>query len=216
MINSIQYKGQDWPNLSRYQQENSNLQPPKKGEKRVVFMGNSITEFWSNYSDFFKSNKNYINRGISGQTSPQMLLRFRQDVINLSPNVVVILSGINDIAENTGPSSLEMIENNIISMTELATKNDINVILCSVLPAAEFPWSPSIKPVKIVVELNKKIKSFANQNNVIYVDYFSAMKNGNDGMRDELANDGIHPNELGYSIMEQIIEKTIRKCLENP
>ncbi|MFL2585830.1 MAG: SGNH/GDSL hydrolase family protein [Parvicellaceae bacterium] len=215
MINSNQYKGQDWPNLNRYQQENEHLQPIKKGEKRVVFMGNSITEFWSSYSDFFKSNKNYINRGISGQTSPQMLLRFRQDVINLSPKLVVILSGINDIAENTGPSSLEMIENNIISMAELAKKNDIKVILCSVLPAAEFPWSPSIEPAKIVVDLNKKIKSFANQNNITYVDYFSEMKNENNGMRSDLANDGIHPNELGYSIMEPIIEKAIQKTLEN-
>lgn len=215
MIYLNQYKGQDWPNLSRYQQENMNLQPPNKGEKRVVFMGNSITEFWSTYSDFFKFNKNYINRAISGQTSPQMLLRFRQDVINLSPNVVVILTGINDIAENTGPSTVEMIENNIISMTELAKINNIKVILCSVLPAEEFSWSPSIKPAKIVVELNEKIKSFANQNNVIYVDYFSEMKNGNDGMKSELANDGIHPNELGYSIMEPIIEKAIQKCLKN-
>ena len=216
MTNSSEYKAQDWPNLNKYKKENNKLPTIQNQDKRVVFMGNSITEFWSDYSNFFKSNKNYINRGISGQTSPQMLLRFRQDVINLRANVVVILTGINDIAENTGPSTVEMIKNNIISMTELAKINNIRVILCSVLPAEEFSWSPSIKPAKIVVELNEKIKSFANQNNVIYVDYFREMKNENDGMRSDLANDGIHPNKLGYSIMEPIIKKAIQKSLENP
>jgi lysophospholipase L1-like esterase len=140
-----------------------------------------------------------------------MLLRFRQDVINLKPQLVVILAGINDIAENTGPSTIEMILNNIISMVELAKNNGIEVMLCSVLPAAEFPWSPTIKPAQIVIELNKKIKLYAEQNTIIYIDYFSVMKNELNGMRKDLANDGIHPNKKGYAIMEPILSKKINQ-----
>ena len=211
MINNFNCSAQDWPNLKKYQKENSLLKPLEKGEERVVFMGNSITEFWSTNSTFFLNNKQYINRGISGQTTPQMLLRFRQDVINLKPQLVVILAGINDIAENTGPSTIEMILNNIISMVELAKNNGIEVMLSSVLPAAEFPWSPTIKPAQIVIELNKQIKLYAEQNTIIYIDYFSAMKNELNGMRKDLANDGIHPNKKGYAIMEPILSKKINQ-----
>ena len=211
MINNFNYGAQDWGNLKKYQKENSLLKPLEKGEKRVVFMGNSITEFWSTNSTFFLNNKQYINRGISGQTTTQMLLRFRQDVINLKPQLVVILAGINDIAENTGPSTIEMILNNIISMVELAKNNSIEVMLCSVLPAAKFPWSPKIKPTQIVIDLNRRIKLYAEQNTIIYIDYFSAMKNELNGMRKDLANDGIHPNEKGYAIMEPILSKKINQ-----
>jgi lysophospholipase L1-like esterase len=213
MINNLNYSAQDWPNLKKYQKENATLKPTEKNEKRVVFMGNSITEFWGSFSDFFSLNKGYINRGISGQTTPQMLLRFRQDVIELSPSTVVILAGINDIAQNTGPSSTEMIANNIFSMAELAKVNNIEVILCSVLPAEKFSWSANIEPTKIVIELNEKIKNYAVKNQITYVNYFDEMKNKSNGMKKELAEDGIHPNSKGYTVMEEILNIKLLKSL---
>ena len=149
LLTTLSY-GQDWANLKRFQQENSELMLAKAHEHRVVLMGNSITEGWLSIRPEFFKNKPYVNRGISGQTTPQMLVRFRQDVINLKPSTVVLLAGINDIAENTGPSTIEMIANNIISMAELAKANQINVIICSVLPANHFPWRQSIKPAEKV------------------------------------------------------------------
>ena len=144
-----------------------------------------------------------------------MLIRFRQDVIDLSPRIVVILAGINDIAENTVPSSIEMIENNVISMVELAKSNNIQVILCSVLPAEKFPWSRKINPAEIVVNLNRKIRDYAKKNNIIYVDYFSEMANKNNGMKEGFANDGIHPNKSGYLIMETLLEKAINQLIND-
>ncbi len=204
---------QDWANLNRFQKENSELTIPKTGEYRIVFMGNSITENWLKIRPDFFTNKLYINRGISGQTTPQMLLRFRQDVINLKPTAVVILAGINDIAENTGPSSIEMIMDNIISMMELARANDIKVILCSVLPAYDFPWRKGLEPAGKVVKLNILLKAYANQHNLVYVDYFTSMANESNGLRKELGSDGIHPNITGYLIMEPLIENAIAKAL---
>ena len=208
--------GQDWPNLNRYKDENSKLSLLKgKDQKRVVFMGNSITEGWLNKRpDFFK-NKNYVNRGISGQTTPQMLLRFRQDVIDLKPSIVVILAGINDIAENTGPYSVEATSGNIFSMCELAKQNGIKVIICSVLPAIDFPWRPGLNPAKKVIALNTILKSYASKHKLEYVDYFSAMVNDKQGLKDDLGTDGVHPNEAGYAIMEPILQKTILKLLKN-
>ena len=189
-MNLSELHTQDWPNLNKYKSQNEKLKSSKSKENRVVFMGNSITELWLNIHPEFFNGKNYINRAISGQTTPQMLIRFRQDVIDLSPRIVVILAGINDIAENTVPSSIEMIENNVISMVELAKSNNIQVILCSVLPAEKFPWSRKINPAEIVVNLNQKIRDYAKKNNIIYVDYFSEMANKNNGMKEGLANDG--------------------------
>ena len=206
-------QSQDWANLKRFKKENAELEAPKANEHRIVFMGNSITEGWKNIRPSFFANKPYINRGISGQTTPQMLLRFRQDVINLSPSVVVILAGINDIAGNTGPSTIEMISNNIISMAELAKANNIQVVLCSVLPAYDFPWRPGLEPAEKVIKLNTILKSYAKKNNLVYVDYFSAMVNTSNGLKDELGNDGIHPNATGYKIMEPIAEKGISLAL---
>ena len=215
IMNLSELNAQDWPNLNKYKSQNKQLKSSKNKENRVVFMGNSITELWLNIHPEFFNDKNYINRGISGQTTPQMLIRFRQDVIDLSPLIVVILAGINDIAENTGPSSIEMIENNIISMVELAKCNNIQVILCSVLPAEKFPWSRKINPAEIVVNLNQKIKDYAKKNNIIYVDYFSEMANKNNGMKEGLANDGIHPNKSGYLIMEPLLEKAINQLIND-
>lgn len=207
--------GQDWPNLNRYKEENAKVQAlNSKDHSGVVFMGNSITEGWLNKRpDFFSANK-YINRGISGQTSPQMLLRFRQDVIALKPSVVVILAGINDIAQNTGPYSLEATSGNLFSMYELAKQNGIKVIICSVLPAADFPWKRGLDPAQKVIELNKVLKEYAEKNKLFYVDYFSAMVNEKYGLKEELGTDGVHPNEAGYAIMEPILQKVISKALK--
>lgn len=211
---SISY-GQDWPNLNRYKEENSKVQVlNSKDHSRVVFMGNSITEGWLNKRPVFFSSNKYINRGISGQTTPQMLLRFRQDVIALKPAVVVILAGINDIAQNTGPYSLEATSGNLFSMCELAKQNDIKVIICSVLPAADFPWKRGLDPAPKVIELNKTLKEYAEKNKLFYVDYFSAMVNEKSGLKEELGTDGVHPNEAGYAVMEPILQKAISKVLK--
>jgi len=204
----------DWPNLRRYRSDNAKQTAPSANENRVVFMGNSITDGWINVSpDFFKD-KPYLDRGISGQTTPQMLVRFRQDVIDLNPKVVVILAGINDIAGNTGPSSLKMIEDNLASMAQLAKANGIKVIMCSVLPAFSFPWRPGIDPVQKIIDLNKWIKNFAEKNNFVYCDYYSAMVDDRKGLPEKYSKDGVHPNADGYHIMEPIVEKSIVKALQ--
>ncbi len=205
--------GQDWANLKRFQQENSELMLAKAHENRVVFMGNSITEGWLSIRPEFFKNKPYVNRGISGQTTPQMLVRFRQDVIHLKPSTVVLLAGINDIAENTGPSTIEMIANNIVSMAELAKANHINVIICSVLPANKFPWREGLKPAEKVIKLNALLQSYSKKHKLAYVDYYSAMVNDSHGLKKELGEDGIHPNKNGYLIMEPILEKAIKKYI---
>ena len=164
MEQSLIAQNNDWPNLSKYKEENVKIGMPAAGENRVVFMGNSITEGWEQISPEFFKDKPYINRGISGQTTPQMLVRFRPDVINLKPKVVVILAGTNDIAGNTGPSTLEMIEDNIASMVDLANANNIRVVLCSVLPVYDYPWKPGLNPAEKIVILNKWIKEYADKN----------------------------------------------------
>lgn len=214
MCSNIEFSyAQDWANLNRFQKENDALSISEKQADRVVFMGNSITEGWLRIRPEFFSNNSYINRGISGQTTPQMLLRFRQDVIDLKPSAVVILAGINDIAGNTGPSTIEMIVNNIISMTELAKANDIKVILCSVLPAYDFPWRKGLEPAEKVVKLNNLLKTYVKQQNLEFVDYFAPMANKLNGLKDELGDDGVHPNLDGYLIMEPLVKEAIAKTL---
>ena len=204
---------QDWANLQRFADENAKLVAPVYGEYRVVFMGNSITEGWGNLSpDFFKG-KLYVNRGISGQTTPQMLIRFRPDVINLKPAVVVILAGTNDIAGNTGPSTLEMIAENIFSMAELAKANGLKVVLCSVLPAFDYPWKPGLEPAEKIATLNGMIKAYAAINDIVYLDYFSAMVNKQKGLMAEFTYDGVHPNKAGYMMMGPLAEKAIAEAL---
>lgn len=206
---------QDWPNLKRYQAANLELGIPGPNEDRVVFMGNSITEGWLQKRPLFFRDKPYINRGISGQTTPQMLLRFRQDVINLKPAVVVILAGINDIAGNTGPTEISTITQNILSMGQLAASNNIEVVLCSVLPASYFPWKPDIKPGELVLELNSRLKKMAAENSWVYVDYHSNMVNDELGLKKELGYDGVHPNAKGYFIMEPLVKAGIEMALGN-
>ncbi len=205
---------QDWANLNRFQSANEALGAPAPDENRVVFMGNSITEGWLQDSLMLFKNPAYVNRGISGQTTPQMLLRFRQDVIDLQPKAVVILAGINDIAGNTGPSSLEMITDNIFSMAELAESNGIAVILCSVLPADDFPWRPGLDPAQKVVALNKELQAYAQKHGHTYVDYFSAMVNDHLGLQEELTYDGVHATIAGYRVMEPLVEAGIKSALQ--
>ena len=206
-------EAQDWANLERFREDNAKLAAPRTCDDRVVFMGNSITQGWIDMIPEFFAGRHYINRGIGGQTTPQMLIRFRQDVIHLRPKVVVILAGINDIAGNTGPSSLEMIEDNLHSMTELAQANGIEVVLCSVLPALDFPWRPGMDPAGKVVELNKRIEAYASKKGAVYCDYFTAMVDERNGLPAELSGDGVHPNEAGYAIMAPLVEKAIARAL---
>ena len=205
---------QDWANLQRFQDENSQLVITDSIQHRVVFMGNSITEGWIKWRPEFFEGKPYVNRGISGQTTPQMLLRFRQDVINLKPSAVVILAVINDIAGNTGPSTIQMIMDNLISMAELAKANQIKVIFCSVLPAKDFPWRPGLEPDEKVVKLNALLRDYTLERGLVYVDYFSAMVDDSNGLKDNLGYDGVHPNALGYSVMEPLVEEGIKKVFE--
>lgn len=204
---------QDWPYLKKYEKENANLPVLEPEQKRIVFMGDSITEFWSElYPDFF-AGKPYINRGISGQTTPQMLIRFRADVIALKPTMVVLLAGANDIAGNTGPSTLEMILNNIISMVELAKANQIKVILCSLLPAYDFPWKTGSFPTEKIETFNTMLKKYADANEILYLDYYSAMVDERKGLKAAYADDGVHPNKMGYEVMGSIVERAISKVL---
>jgi lysophospholipase L1-like esterase len=208
-----QNKNEDWPNLKKYAKADEELGIPSAGEKRVIFMGNSITESWGKIDSSFFINNSYIDRGISGQTSSQMLLRFRQDVINLNPAVVVILAGTNDIAENTGPISLKDILGNIVSMTQLAEANNIKVILCSVLPAIDFWWHHGLKPADKIIKLNTMIKSYCEENSIPYVDYYSKMVDEEKGLDKKYTKDGVHPTIAGYKIMDALIKKEIKTVL---
>jgi lysophospholipase L1-like esterase len=204
---------QDWQDLKRYQQQNEDLKMQPVPRNRVVFMGNSITDGWiRNSPEFFEMN-HFVDRGISGQTSPQMLLRFKQDVIDLQPKAVVIECGTNDIAGNTGPSTLKMIEDNISSMAELARAHKIKVILGSVLPANKFGWKPDMQPAGSIDSLNQWIRDYARSNQFVYLDYYSSLVDDQKGMKKEYSNDGVHPNKEGYQVMEHIALPAIRKIV---
>src|SRR5437773_2779786 len=186
----------DWPALDRYRKENAALLP--SAGDRVVFMGNSITEGWAPLFGKLFPGKPYVGRGISGQTTPQMLVRFRQDVVALKPKVVVILGGTNDIAGNTGPSSIEMIEDNLMSMSEIAQANGIRVVLSSILPVFDYPWKPGLEPAPKIMAINAWLKDYAAKHHAVYLDYHSAMQDERHGLKSELGYDGVHPNEAGY------------------
>ena len=203
----------DWANLAKYRDENAKLGPPAPNENRVVFYGNSITEAWArNFPTMFPG-KPYIGRGISGQTTPQMLVRFNQDVVALKPKVVVILAGTNDIAGNTGPSTIEMIEDNLRSMAEIAKANRIRVVMSSVLPVYDYPWRPGLEPAPKIMAVNAWMKAYAAKTGAIYLDYHSAMQDARHGLPPELASDGVHPTEAGYRVMAPLAEKAIAEAL---
>jgi len=203
----------DWASLNRYRAANDSLGLPQRGERRVVFMGNSITDSWAPlFAEQFPG-KPYVGRGISGQTTPQMLVRFRQDVVALKPAVVVILAGTNDIAGNTGPSTLEMIEDNLRSMTEIAKANGIRVVLSSVLPVFDYPWKRGLEPAPKIVALNKWIRAYADSAGAVYLDYHTPMADARQGLRAELTRDGVHPNADGYRVMAPLAEAAITRAL---
>jgi acyl-CoA thioesterase I len=202
---------QDWPNLAKYRDSDAKLGRHASGESRVVFLGDSITELWPVSESF--PGKPYVNRGISGQTTPQILLRFRQDVIALEPKVIVILAGTNDIAENTGPITLAAIEDNLASMVDLAKRNGIRVVLSSLVPAAKYPWRPDLAPAEKIRALNGWIKDFAAKEDLVFLDYYSAMANDKSGLKADLSEDGVHPNKAGYAVMAPIAAKAIAAAL---
>jgi lysophospholipase L1-like esterase len=212
----------DWPMLERYRDANAKVSAPSADEKRVVFMGDSITEGWMNHgtgasetTPGFFPGKPFLDRGISGQTTPQMLIRFRPDVIDLKPAAVVLFAGINDIAGNTGDMTLEATEGNLASMAELAKENGIKVVICSILPAFDFPWRPGREPAPKVVKVNEFLKSYAAEHGHVYVDFYTAMVDSRGGLPTNLSHDGVHPTPAGYAIMNPLVEAGIAQALSN-
>jgi len=203
----------DWAALSHYQKENALLGLPKKGEERVVFLGSSIFENWKKMVPEFFAGRPYLDRGISGQISPQLLIRFRQDVIDLKPKAVIILAGSNDIAGSTGHVTNASIMNNIKSMAELAQLHHIKVILCEYLPVNDFPWRKGMEPAPKIMALNKLIRTYAVANNFTVLDYFSPLVGEHNGQQPGLTLDGVHPNKAGYKIMATVTEAAIQKAL---
>jgi lysophospholipase L1-like esterase len=203
----------DWPDLARYRTANAALPPSMPGENRIVFMGDSITDVWGSRGKPFFPGKPYINRGISGQTTAQMLVRFWPDVIALQPKSVVILAGTNDIAGNTGPATPQMIEDNLEAMAELANANHVRVILASILPAANYPWKPGIDPVVEISALNDWMRNYCIAERCVYLDYYSSMANTDGSMKQSLTIDGVHPNQAGYDVMAPLAERAIAESL---
>jgi lysophospholipase L1-like esterase len=222
-LSRAQARLKDWPELSRYHEANQKLSPPTQNEARVVFMGDSITDIWGRpgLGEFFPG-KPYVNRGISGQTTPQMLIRFRPDVIHLSPKVVVILAGTNDLAGNTGPMTLDMIEDNLASMAELARAHGIRVVLASLLPVSDYGHGRNGEPVRQterrkpdqIKALNEWLKKYSTDNDHTYLDYFTSMVDEVGMLKKELSDDGLHPNGKGYAIMQPLAEKAIAIALK--
>jgi lysophospholipase L1-like esterase len=211
----MQAQLKDWPDLDRYHAEDAALPQPAAGEQRVVFMGDSITDGWGRRpgtGQFFPG-KPYINRGISGQTTPQMLIRFQQDVVALHPAAVVILAGTNDIAGNTGPTTPQMIEDNFVSMADIATASGIKVILASITPAYAYPWKPDAQPVAEIRELNAWLSKYCADHGYTYLDYYDALTDAKGAMQPGESFDGVHPTEKGYAVMTPLAEQSITKAL---
>ena len=215
-VEQMQAKLDDWAQLNRYRADDATLQPPAQGVQRVVFYGDSITDAWGRIRGVFFPGKPYVNRGISGQTTPQMLVRFQQDVVHLHPAVVVILAGTNDVAGNTGPETPEMIEDNFRSMAAIAHQNHIKVILASILPASAYPWKPGIQPADEIRSLNAWLKDFSQQDGDTYLDYYTALANPQGGMKAGLSVDGVHPTTEGYAVMSPLAEKAIAEAVGMP
>jgi lysophospholipase L1-like esterase len=200
----------EFAGLARYREDNAKLSPDST---RVVFMGNSITQGWAPHFATLFPGQPYVGRGISGQTTAQMLLRFRQDVIALAPAAVVILAGTNDIAGNTGPATLEQIRDNIASMADLARANGIRVVICAVLPVYDYPWKPGLEPAAKIMTLNAWLKEYAAAHGDAYVDLHGAMQDERHGMRAEYTYDGVHASEAGYRAMSALVAPAIAAAL---
>ena len=209
---SLKEQHLDWANLSYYWEDNEKLIETLGEKDKVIFMGDSITEEWGRLKPEFFQSPIFINRGIGGQTTPQMLLRFKQDVINLKPYVVFILAGTNDIAGNTGPSNIDMIINNIFSMAELSMSYNIKTVLSSILPVDKYPWADHIKNVpETILTINQELKSFSGKNNITYIDYHSLMVSKNLGLKKEYTTDGVHLNKMGYEVMCHLVRGILKK-----
>jgi lysophospholipase L1-like esterase len=206
----------DWAALGRFASANEALGSPGRREQRIVFLGDSITQGWSDTSPDYFADSAYVERGISGQTTAQMLVRFRADVVDLEPAAVVILAGTNDIAGNTGDATNEMIEGNLASMTEIATANGIRVVLSSILPALDYPWSPGREPAPRIREINEWLQQYAEDNDHIYLDYYSAMVDDRGGLKAGYTTDGVHVTRAGYAVMEALAEDAINEALNRP
>lgn len=209
--NKISERWSAWVNFNKYAAANKQVPPRTKGEKRVVFLGNSIVEGWVSLRPDFFANKPYYGRGISGQTTPQMLLRFYEDVLALDPEVLVLKAGINDIAQNAGPYEQLHTLNNIKAMAQLARINKIKVILCSVLPASDFKWRPGLDPGDKIIALNREMKRFADDQGYFYLDLYASVVDNNKGMKPEYATDGVHPTVEGYKVLEPLVEAAIQQ-----
>jgi lysophospholipase L1-like esterase len=214
-VQKMQAQLADWPDLNRYGAENLVLPPVPPGEQRVVFFGDSITDGWGRRpgTGAFFPGKPYVNRGISGQTTPQMLVRFQQDVVRLHPAAVVILAGTNDIAGNTGPSTEQMIEDNFTSMADIAKQSGIKVVLASITPAYAYPWKPGVEPVEKIRALNSWLRNFCSSNGDVYLDYYSSMTDAKGAMLPGFSFDGVHPTEKGYAVMAPLAERAIAQAL---
>ena len=201
---------QDWANLEKYKEANQELIKSNSGRDRTVFIGDSITESWSDFSPEFFQQNNFVNRGISGQTTPQMLIRLKQDAVRLGPKMIVINAGTNDIAGNTGPSTPEMIIDNICSMAEIAIKNNIDVVLSTILPVYKYPGNDEVvDPPKIISIINSALEGYCKKNSLSYVDYYSPMVDDKKGLRSDYGNDGVHPTKEGYGVMEKVVKSVI-------
>ena len=212
-VRFMQQRLADWPQLQHYRDANARLPAAVPGQPRVVFFGDSITEGWGkDGSAGFFPGKGWLNRGISGQTTAQMLVRFSQDALALKPHVVVILAGTNDIAGNTGPSTQGMIEDNLHAMMELARAHGIAVVLASVLPVSEYPWMPGITPAPKVRALNTALKRYAEAKQLVYLDYYTPMANAAGGLDPQLAEDGVHPTAKGYAVMAPLAEAAVKRA----
>lgn len=204
----------DWANLEKYKDDNLKLKNLKEDKARIVFMGDSITEEWGNNSPEFFQKNNFINRGIGGQTTPQMLIRFKQDAVHLNPKMIIINAGTNDIAGNTGPTTADMIIDNICSMAEIATQNDIDVALSSILPVNKYPWNDKIlDPPKIISLVNSTLEKYCKKNGLLFIDYYSPMVNDKNGLRSAYGHDGVHPTNKGYDAMEKIVRDVIPEAV---
>ncbi len=200
----------DWPNLAKYREANENLKNSSSGEDRIVLVGDSITEGWTEFNPKFFQENNMINRGISGQTTPQMLIRFKQDAVHLNPKIIIINGGTNDIWGNTGPSTPEMVIDNLCSMAEIAAKNDINVALSTILPVYKYPERDDIiDPPKTISLINSVLLDYCKKNGLTFLDYYTPMVDEKKGLNSDYGTDGVHPNKAGYHVMENVVREAI-------